>query len=100
MRLLDTNVILRYLTRDDVEKADGCFQLFQRAVHVKGETIRAFVRPWQMLTSQQKLSQRPKELYDDFCIVVAYDCGFAASLSVWESDAANTVIWADHDFDA
>jgi hypothetical protein len=41
-----------------------------------------------------------KGVIDDFCIVVAYDCGFAASLSVWESDAANTVIWADHDFDA
>ena len=30
MRFLDTNVILRYLTRDDESKAEACYQLFQR----------------------------------------------------------------------
>ena len=30
MRFLDTNVILRYLTRDDEAKAEACYQLFQR----------------------------------------------------------------------
>ncbi len=30
MRFLDTNVILRYLTRDDELKADACYRLFQR----------------------------------------------------------------------
>ena len=30
MKFLDTNVILRYLTRDDPEKAAACYQLFQR----------------------------------------------------------------------
>jgi predicted nucleic acid-binding protein len=30
MRFLDTNIILRYLTRDDPEKAQACFALFQR----------------------------------------------------------------------
>ena len=30
MRFLDTNIILRYLTRDDEAKAEGCYQLFQR----------------------------------------------------------------------
>ena len=30
MRFLDTNVILRFLTRDDEEKAAACFRLFQR----------------------------------------------------------------------
>ena len=30
MRFLDTNVILRYLTRDDEAKADACYELFQR----------------------------------------------------------------------
>ena len=29
MRFLDTNVILRYLTRDDEAKADACYSLFQ-----------------------------------------------------------------------
>ena len=30
MRFLDTNVILRYLTRDDEVKAEACYRLFQR----------------------------------------------------------------------
>ena len=30
MRFLDTNVILRYLTKDDEAKAKACYQLFQR----------------------------------------------------------------------
>ena len=30
MRFLDTNVILRYLTRDDEAKAKACYELFQR----------------------------------------------------------------------
>ena len=30
MRFLDTNVILRYLTRDDETKAQACYELFQR----------------------------------------------------------------------
>ena len=30
MKFLDTNVILRYLTHDDPEKAEACYQLFQR----------------------------------------------------------------------
>ncbi len=29
MRFLDTNVILRYLTRDDEAKAEACYRLFQ-----------------------------------------------------------------------
>ena len=31
MRFLDTNIFLRYLTRDDEEKAEACYLLFQRA---------------------------------------------------------------------
>ena len=30
MKFLDTNIILRFLTRDDVEKADACLRLFQQ----------------------------------------------------------------------
>ena len=30
MRFLDTNIIIRYLTRDDGKKANNCFELFQR----------------------------------------------------------------------
>lgn len=31
MKFLDTNVIIRYLTRDDEQKAEACYQLLQRA---------------------------------------------------------------------
>ncbi len=31
MRFVDTNVFLRYLTRDDEVKAEACYRLFQRA---------------------------------------------------------------------
>ena len=30
MKFLDTNVILRYLTRDDEEKAEACYEFLQR----------------------------------------------------------------------
>jgi predicted nucleic acid-binding protein len=30
LRFVDTNIILRYLTRDDEVKAQACFRLFQR----------------------------------------------------------------------
>src|SRR5436853_4394605 len=30
MRFLDTNIMLRYLTRDDEKKANACYTLFQR----------------------------------------------------------------------
>jgi len=30
VRFLDTNIILRYLTRDDAVKAEACFALFQQ----------------------------------------------------------------------
>ncbi|MXY46091.1 MAG: type II toxin-antitoxin system VapC family toxin [Chloroflexi bacterium] len=31
MELLDTNVILRYLTKDDEAKAEACYELFEQA---------------------------------------------------------------------
>lgn len=37
MEFLDTNVIVRYLTKDDAAKAERCFELFQR---VKRKEIR------------------------------------------------------------
>src|SRR5947209_14567384 len=30
MKFLDTNIFLRYLTRDDAQKAAACYALFQR----------------------------------------------------------------------
>jgi predicted nucleic acid-binding protein len=31
MQFLDTNIFIRYLTRDDPDKAKACFELFKRA---------------------------------------------------------------------
>ena len=39
MRFLDTNVILRFLTRDDEEKAAACFRLFQRVQRGEEEIL-------------------------------------------------------------
>ncbi len=39
MRFLDTNVILRYLTRDDEAKAEACYRLFQRAKRGEEELL-------------------------------------------------------------
>ena len=39
MRFLDTNIILRYLTRDDEAKAQACFELFQRVKEGKEEVF-------------------------------------------------------------
>jgi predicted nucleic acid-binding protein len=37
MKFLDANVILRYLTRDDLQKAENCYELFQKVK--RGEII-------------------------------------------------------------
>ena len=39
MRFLDTNVILRYLTRDDEAKAAACYELFQQAQRGEEELL-------------------------------------------------------------
>jgi predicted nucleic acid-binding protein len=31
MPFVDTNIFLRYLTKDDPDKAQACFELFKRA---------------------------------------------------------------------
>jgi predicted nucleic acid-binding protein len=31
MRFIDTNIFIRYLTKDDPDKAQACFELFQQA---------------------------------------------------------------------
>jgi predicted nucleic acid-binding protein len=37
VRFLDTNVILRYLVRDDESKANACYELFQRVDEAREE---------------------------------------------------------------
>ena len=39
MKFLDTNVILRYLTKDDKAKAEACYRLFQRMRHGEEEVL-------------------------------------------------------------
>ena len=39
MRFLDTNIIVRYLTRDDEAKAQSCYQLFQRVQRGEEELV-------------------------------------------------------------
>ena len=39
MKFLDTNVILRYLTKDDEAKAEACYRLFQRMRHGEEEVL-------------------------------------------------------------
>ncbi len=39
MKFLDTNIILRYLTRDDETKARACYELFQRVQLKKEEML-------------------------------------------------------------
>ncbi len=39
MKFLDINVILRFLTRDDEEKADACYRLFQRVQRGEEELL-------------------------------------------------------------
>ena len=39
MRFLDTNIIVRYLTRDDEGKAQSCYQLFQRVQRGEEELV-------------------------------------------------------------
>lgn len=39
MKFLDTNVILRYLTCDDPQKAEACYELFQKAKQGKVELM-------------------------------------------------------------
>ncbi len=39
MRFLDTNIMLRYLTRDDAAKAEACFALFQQVQRSEEEVF-------------------------------------------------------------
>ncbi len=39
MKFLDTNVILRYLTRDDEVRAEACYRLFQRVKQGQEELV-------------------------------------------------------------
>lgn len=60
MRFLDTNVILRYLTRDDEAKAEACYRLFQKVGQGEEElfTCEAIVTEVVYVLSSQRAPYR------------------------------------------
>ena len=66
MRFLDTNVILRYLIRDDDAKAQACYELFRRAQRGEEEltTCEAIVAEAVYVLSSPRLPYRlnPEEI--------------------------------------
>ncbi len=60
MRFLDTNVILRYLTKDDEVKAEACYQLFQKVEQGEQElfTCEAIIAEVVYVLSSQRLPYR------------------------------------------
>ncbi len=63
MEFLDTNIILRYLTRDDPAKAQRCYELFQQVKHkqirlVTSESVLAEVV---YVLSSHSLYNQPRE---------------------------------------
>ena len=60
MRFLDTNVILRYLTRDDEARAEACYEIFQRVQRQEEElaTCEAIVAEVVYVLSSPRLPYR------------------------------------------
>jgi predicted nucleic acid-binding protein len=60
VRFLDSNVILRYLTRDDEAKARACFDLFQRVGRNEEQlfTVSAIIAEVANVLSSPRLSYR------------------------------------------
>lgn len=63
MKFLDTNVILRYLTRDDPKKAEACYELFQKAKQGKVElmTCEAVIAEVVYVLSSPSVYNLPRE---------------------------------------
>ena len=125
MPFVDTNIFLRYLTRDDPDKAQACFELFKRAeanqitltvtetvvaevvyvlsskrtYNLPRDQIRARLYP--LLTLQGlRLSQRQTVLRA-LDLYVAYEIDFEDALIVahMQRQAIRDVYSYDHDFD-
>lgn len=126
MRFLDTNVILRYLVRDDEVKAAACYELFQRvnagreelttceaviteAVYVlsgrKGyrlprETVRDLLRP---IIAMQGLRLHKKRVYllalDLYVTHPQLDYEDALIVAHMQDAGINEVVTYDRDFD-
>lgn len=126
MRFLDANVILRYLTKDDAEKAAACFALFQRIKQGEEEVLTAEVILHEVLyvltsSKQYNLSHgeasarlRPvltlrgfripnKRLYlralDIFASSSFLDFGDALAVAYMENQGIQEILSYDTDFD-
>jgi predicted nucleic acid-binding protein len=126
MTFLDTNIILRYLTRDDEIKAQACFALFQRIkqgeelvltsesviaevtyvlsssshYHVSHEDIRMRLLPILSLRglrlSQKKACLRALDLYATYATLDFED---ALSVALMEKEKLKEIYSYDTDFD-
>jgi len=72
MRFLDANVILRYLTRDDPEKAERCLVLFERAARggVALTTSEAVIAEVVYVLSSPSLYDLPRERIRDLLLPI------------------------------
>jgi len=63
MEFLDTNIILRYLTKDDPAKAERCFQLFQRVKRRENQltTSESIIAEVVYVLSSRSLYNQPRE---------------------------------------
>jgi len=126
MTFLDTNIILRYLTRDDEAKAKACFDLFQRVAegketlittevviaevayvlassknyHLSHEDIRARLLPILMLrglhVAQKQVCVRALEIYASS---PKLDFEDAFSIALMEREKVLDIYSYDTDFD-
>jgi len=66
MKFLDSNVILRYLTRDDPKKAEDCYELFQKVKRGEIEltTCEAVIAEVVYVLSSHSLYNLPR---DEIC---------------------------------
>ena len=128
MKFVDTDIILRYLTRDDPKKAEGCYQLFQRAnsgeeILLVSEAIIAEVvyvlRSWRAgyglgreeirarlipILSLRGLRLPQKQLYFDALNIYASSTSFdfedAVAVAHMQHQGINEIFSYDKDFDA
>jgi len=63
MIFLDSNIILRYLTRDDAKKAENCYELFQKAKtgEIRLITCEAVITEVVYVLSSESLYRLPRE---------------------------------------
>ena len=69
MKFLDANIILRYLVRDDLKKAEHCYELFQKVKNgdIEITTCEAVIAEVVYVLSSPKLYNLPR---DEICSIL------------------------------